>query len=394
MKWNSENTAKLNQLISVYGTKWKKVSEKMTEHFSQEFTSSSVKNKYQHLQKIETDNVESESWKTNPDNTITSDKVLELNKERINDRVYLLEKHGFDSNEWEITSARSSQWNAQSRKDGVILMYASKITVKPKAISLNMDKLIDAIKETQPLFIVKESKEESNGEYLNIPLFDMHFGISDYKMYKTTQRKILALIKKNRYKGILFITGSDQFHHNDNRNRTARGHEIEHADMVLAWKDAIKFYEPLYATALEHAETVNSLFVKGNHSETLDWLFSERMSVRFPEVKFNNDFVERKTIMLGKNMIATTHGDKGFRNYPQLFATEFSREWAGATSREVYTGHLHFEKTIDHGGIIHRQLGTGNKLDSWHKDMGFSMAHRQFQVFEYTETKTKAIYFV
>src|SRR5699024_2530106 len=77
---------------------------------------------------------------------------------------------------------------------------------------------------------------------LEIPLFDMHFGIADYDYYKPVLLQVIELIKQRTYKEINIIIGQDLFHNDDFRGRTASGREIEYTDITKAWEDARRFY--------------------------------------------------------------------------------------------------------------------------------------------------------
>src|SRR5690606_16960289 len=134
------------------------------------------------------------------------------------------------------------------KEDGIQTLYSSKITIKPSK-SFNIDKLLDTIKETQSIIIKTDSKELDDKRMLEIPLFDTHFGISDYEYYKDTQMKILDKLSLRKYEEVLFIIGQDMLHHDNFRGQTANGTQIESVDMVKAWNDARTFYEPIIEKA-------------------------------------------------------------------------------------------------------------------------------------------------
>lgn len=333
-----------------------------------------------------------ESIEIHTDGSQSSNRLLRMSNEDTKDADYLLRAHGYASNKWEITSAKSNIWNAYSDKSGIMQLYSSKISVKPKQDGIDWDKLIKVIQNTPPV-IVEYGYVPINGDYLNVPLFDMHFGINNYEHYKPTQAKVISILSKG-HKEALFIIGSDLFHHNDHRNRTASGREIEHADMSKAWEEAAKFYEPLLHEAIRTCRKVTGIFTKGNHSESLEWAFAKYLGARFPQITFDTRFRERKVHMLGNVFVGSTHGDKGKKRLGELFSTEFPIQWSQAKTREVYTGHEHHETVEDKGGLVFRQLSTRNKVDQYHDDYGYTASHKRFQVFEYSEDELEHIYFV
>jgi UDP-2,3-diacylglucosamine pyrophosphatase LpxH len=307
---------------------------------------------------------------------------------------YLMKAHGFDSNEWELVSARNNIWNSYSKQDGIMTLYASKITVKPKKNGFNFDELVTAIKkEVKPITVIP-NKAIFRNRLLEIPFFDSHFPISDYDYYKPTQDKTLRLISSRQWEEVLFIIGQDMLHNDNFRGQTANGTPIEQVNMVKAWEDAKMFFQPLLLEALKHAARVKVVYSKGNHDESMSWAFIQMLKVIFPQIEFDDEIKERKAHLFHKVFIGVTHGDKARKNLHNIFPVEFPIEWSKAKTREVHTGHFHVEDSKDIFGMMVRTLSTRNKTDQWHKDNGFVGAHKRFQVFEYSEDELEAIYYV
>ncbi|MEK3995476.1 hypothetical protein MKY29_12045 [Psychrobacillus sp. FSL K6-2365] len=398
-KWLSGEHEYLLQLIKEYPESRNQFyADKLTEKFGFLFTDTAVRfyiaRKIKQTMQSLAPTIPSygEKHEINKDGSQSSDKLIAMTENDTKSVDFLLQAHGFDLNEWELVSARNNIWNTNDKDNGIQTLYSSKITVKPKLTGMDWDRLLSVV-ENAPSVFVKPKYIPGNEHYLNIPLFDMHFGISDYNHYKPTQAKVLNLLKKS-YKETLFIIGSDLFHHNDHRNRTASGREIEHADMSVAWEEAVKFYEPILHEALKCSEKVTGIFIKGNHSESLEWAFTKYLSARFPQITFDTDFKERKVHMLGNVMVAATHGDKARKRLNEVFPAEFPLEWSRAKTRELFIGHLHTEEVIDKGGMVQRALSTRNKTDSWHENMGYTTSHKRFQVFEYSRDEIENIHFV
>ncbi len=175
--------------------------------------------------------------------------------------------------------------------------------------------------------------------------------------------------------------------------------------MEKAWDDAETFYVSLIDKALEKSEQVSVIYSKGNHDESMAWSFVKNLESIYRKndrIGFDTRFKERKAHMLGLNFIGTTHGDKNRKNVAANFSIEFPEMWAKATTREVHMGHLHrkrttkqpIEITLDEKGVIVRELGTGNETDQYHEDNGFNLAHKEFEIFEYSETKKERIHYV
>lgn len=249
-----------------------------------------------------------------------------------------------------------------------------------------------------PKLELEEVKLETAEDYmLEIPLYDMHFGIADFNYYKSTLAEVIDIIKRRNYKEINIIIGQDLFHNDDFRGRIASGREIEKVNIRKAWNDAREFYYQIITKAIKHSQKVKVIYSKGNHDESMSWAFTQMIKAEFKDIEIDDDFKERKIITFGDNFIGITHGEKGqakSRKLNNMFVIEYPQEFAQAKVREVHAGHLHSERIIDEFGIMTRRLSSGNITDTWHDEQGYVGAHKRFMVFEWTKEKLAAIYYV
>jgi hypothetical protein len=334
-----------------------------------------------------------ETTEIHKDGSQSSDRLLRMSIEESKDVDYLLAAHGYDKNKWELISARNNIWNAYSKQDGIQTLYSSKISVRPRNEGFSFDKIIEAINNVKPIVLDIQPIECNDNRLLEIPLFDAHFGISDYDYYKPTQSRISDLINSRKWNEILFVIGQDMFHNNDFKGNTANGTPIEKVDMGKAWEDCCIFYEPLITQALKQSKYVKIMYSKGNHDEAISWAFVKYLKARFPQADCDDAIVERKIHTFGEVFIGITHGDKAKKELHNVFINEFPIEWARARTREIHKGHYHVEDGKDIFGTMIRTLSTRNKTDQWHKDNGFVGAHKRFMLFEYNEQELKSIHY-
>ena len=73
------------------------------------------------------------------DGSHISDKLIRLTEQDLKNPNKVLEAHGFDASEWELTNARHSMWNQSTDKT----LHSSRITVKPKVNGFNIEKVIE-----------------------------------------------------------------------------------------------------------------------------------------------------------------------------------------------------------------------------------------------------------
>jgi hypothetical protein len=333
-----------------------------------------------------------ETVEIHSDGSQSSHRLIYMTFEESKDPEYLLKAHGYDVDAWELVSARSNIWNAYSKQDGIQTLYSSRITVKPRN-TFTFERLLEKIKDIPPVEITKRNTEYE-GRMLEIPLFDQHFGVSDYEYYRETQIRILTKLISRKWKEILLIIGQDLFHNDDFRGRTANGTQIQQVDMPQAWADALRFYGPIIETSIEVAERVKVIYSKGNHDESFSWTFVQLLKAKYPQAEFDDALVERKCHVFGDNFIGITHGDKARKNLHNIFPVEFPLEWSRAKNREIHTGHYHVEDGKDVFGMMVRTLATRNKTDKWHRDNGFVGAHKRFMLFEYSTEALESIHYV
>lgn len=324
----------------------------------------------------------------------SSNKLLRMSIDEAKDPAYLLKAHGYDRDAWELVSARSNIWNAHSDKSGIMQLYSSKISVKPRKSVTTIDDVIAAIKDIKPFTIDIKPIVVAGKGLLEIPIFDAHFGISDYEYYKPSQDQIALKLMAGYWQEALFIIGQDLFHNDGFRGQTANGTQIETVDMAKAWNDALKFYSPLIAISLQRAKKVKIIYSKGNHCESISWAFVQMLKALFPQAAFDDGMEERKSHVYGSNFIGITHGDKARKNLHNIFPIEFPVEWSQAKNREIHTGHYHIEDGKDVFGMMIRTLSTRNKTDKWHKDNGFVGGHKRFMLFEYSKEELESIHYV
>lgn len=410
MKWNDEKHNYLVDLIKNHGTKWKHIAELMTNRFGESFSYDQVRARWRtNKDKIEYKPDPQETYgkkiKKNEDGSLDIDQLIEISKEQLKDDDYILDSHGYDPAKWEITSHQFSMWNHHNKVDGTKTLYSSKIKIAPKSNKLNWDELIKAIENREPKEPIPFKKHTSNeSTYLELPFFDLHFGPATIEFYENTLQETLALLQKS-YREVLIVVGQDCLHNDNFKGTTANGTPIDKVDMVKAVDDAEVFYETIIAEAVKNSSHVTVMYSKGNHDESMAYMLARGLRNTFrkqPNITFDLSVKERKAYMLGTNFLGVTHGDKNRKNIAANFSIEFPQMWAKATTREVHMGHLHrkrttkqpLELTIDEKGVIVRELGTGNPTDQYHEDNGFNLAHKEFEIFEYAETKKKHIHYV
>lgn len=266
-----------------------------------------------------------------------------------------------------------------------------------QSAEMAIEEVMAAIKDNTPVTEVKPAVVAGADSMLEIPLFDMHFGVADFDYYKKTLAEIIGIVRGKHWDKIVIPVGQDLIH-NDSiaKGITTKGTLIEKVDFTKAILDAKNFYYNLIDAAIESANSVDVIYSPGNHDKTVGWMFVHMLKVRYGDI-VDDSTKDRKALLWRGCFIGITHGNKANDTAAGLrgkFTEEFSNKFAAATVREVHVGHLHREgESRDEYGMQIRRLSTKNKTDSWTDEEGY-MSQKKFMLFEWSPNKLKCIHYV
>ena len=270
--------------------------------------------------------------------------------------------------------------------------------IKQKASDFDIEDLVETLRENVEHYEYVSQNEKSADRMLEIPLFDMHWGISFLDDYKQVLDDILDRIHSRHWDKIVIPFGQDFFHNDSIVNATTTGGTvIDKVDMVQAVKEGRKFITAIIDAALENANTVKVLYTPGNHDRSVTWMFMQVLLERYGADVVDDTMEYRKVFTYGKNSIMVTHGDSKqatAKNLAHIFAVSYPEEFAQASTREVHAGHLHHEKTGDIYGVMIRRLSTGVAVDDWSNRQDFVGSHRRFMIFEWDRNALRSIHYV
>ena len=259
-----------------------------------------------------------------------------------------------------------------------------------------LEELLEAIKDNTPIAQIKPKVVDSAEGMLEIPLFDMHWGIAYLDDYLNTLAEILAIVSSKHWDKIVIPVGQDLFHNDSIADgKTTKGTLIEKVSLTKAIHDAETFYFNLIDKAIESSNEVSVMYSPGNHDKTVGWLFARILKTRYGDI-VDDSTEERKAVWWNGCFIGITHGDKrtdtpnGLRG---KFTMEFPALFAAANVREIHAGHLHNENAKDEYGVLVRRMSTGNKDDDWTIREGYK-SQKRFMLFEWMPDRLKSIHYV
>lgn len=282
----------------------------------------------------------------------------------------------------------------QVTKDGEIVQA----WIKQRNNDFEPEDFLQAIKESIEPYEYIPTHRENVDRMLEIPLFDMHWGVAFMTHYQKALDDILALIRSREWELIMIPFGQDFFHNDSIVNGlTTSGTNIEKVDMTRAVKDGQRFIYAIIDAALKCSNQVKVLYTPGNHDRSISWMFMQVLLERYGSTIVNDSIEYRKVIAYGKNAIMITHGDSKQatpKNLAHIFPIAFPEEFANANIREVHAGHLHRESEADIYGVMVRRLSSGNITDDWSDRQDFIGAHKRFMVFEWDLESLRSIHYI
>lgn len=253
------------------------------------------------------------------------------------------------------------------------------------------------IENVEPYKWVPQNDSTAN-RMLEIPLFDMHWGIMRFEDYENVLNDILDLITSRHWDRIVIPFGQDFFHNDSIVNgQTTKGTAVEKVDMQRAVKDGRRFITAIIDMALEHSNETKVIYTPGNHDRSVSWMFMQVLLERYGHEVVDDSMEYRKVISYGKNSIMVTHGDSKqatAKNLAHIFPISYPEEFAQTTTREVHAGHLHHEGEADIYGVMVRRLSSGVTVDDWSNRQDFVGSHQRFMIFEWDRDRLRSIHYV
>lgn len=348
-----------------------------------------------------------ETIELNKDGSQTSDKLLLMSKEDCKNVEFLLKAHGYDTKVFELVSAKNNIWNAYSKQDGIMTLYSSKITVKPRHNDISMEELEEWFnkldKKYQPSKLYTNTIP-TDGMLLEVPLVDVHYNKRSYEIevgqegtIAKTEEDFLKVISNiiERTKGkkiekIVFPIGNDFYNTDTSENTTTRG---TRQDVELRWQEMFLKGSELLIKGIDllaEVAPVEVFYVAGNHDKMAGFYVTLVLSSWYrndERVLVSKSSKTRKYIKFGKCLIGYTHGDKEKNKIFGIMQQEQPRAWGETLYREWHLGHLHHEVTKENQGVIVRHLSSISPTDAWHYECGYVGSLQKAQAFLWDKNK-------
>lgn len=323
--------------------------------------------------------------------SISSEHLFDEQKLFTNDE--LLEMNNLDPKEFELLRVRRGKWSVTMTEQGRKWNFQSRIDAKPRVKEITVEYIQELLKNVEPRE-VELITDEVVDSYLLIPFADMHFGLNTDEDYKKLKSDIADRLIEGHREVVIALLG-DIFDIDNLLNTTVKGTRIPDVDVEEMTASAYRFLIDILNTALKHSPCVKLMYLQGNHDSMTGYMFVQGIKRLYPDVEVDDSAETLKHTYLGTHSIYLHHGDKiAERRLQHAITGKFPKEWGEAKERYLITGHLHYEKTADIGGITSYQVSSPSKASQYEKDYGFNGAEQVQMVFEFNDERRTAIYYL
>lgn len=398
--WTDAVDQRLKELRQTYSQE--ETSLRLSEEYGYNYTRNAVKNRESRIV-IETPE-ELPNYKSTVEikgDTQISDTLIKMSKEDSKDTAFLLKAHGYDES-WEIINAKSSIWNQNSKEYGMIELYSSKITVKPKQFEYterNIEEFLLKLSKSYQSPKQNPTNYNKDGKLLELNIADLHLGklcwvgdSNDHYDEKVAEERFFHIINDvltktsmYKYNKIVFVWSNDFFHY-DTIAKTTTGGTPQ--DTNLRWQQMFELGSEMLVKAIDllsKVAPVETMYIASNHDKMISYFATKYLSAWFrntDQVIVSKDSRSRKFMKFGKCLIGWTHGNQEKKRINKWLQVEAAKEWGETLYREVHAAHIHSEKKIDEdGGQIIRYVSSPTGTDNWHYDSAYVGAIKKGQSF-------------
>jgi len=364
-------------------------------------------------QKVIVDNIEVQPEVVTPqyksttelknDGSQTSDKLIAMSNEESKDINFILNSHEYSPQSWELTSAKNSIWNVNTKEDGIKTLYSSKIAVKPKmAYSWSEEdakKIFASLKtDINNKIDIKPLQYKQNGKLLVLPIADLHLNLLSDKLSTGNEynleiaeelflhvvNDVIDRVKNESFEKVLFVVGND-FVNADNLSGTTTHGTPQ--DNSASWFKAVDKATELIVRAIDMLTLiapVDAVLVPSNHD--LHTMFGVMNTIEAWYRKDNNVHIDasplpRKYYNFGKMLIALSH-DMKVKDALQTITTEAKSMWSNCEHIVLMLAHLHQSMVYEkHGYLEILRLPTISGFSRWSNDKGYVQTEKKNQSF-------------
>lgn len=342
-----------------------------------------------------------------------SSVLCKLSDEQLKDPDYILKVHGYDSNEWELTSAKQSIWNSKIDNE----LYSSKITVKPrkgfnwsedniKKIFEKLEKHTEFSTSQYAKIASKDAIAPDKNKMLLIGVADLHYGLlarenlsEEYNMKIAEQRfdniiddVIYRKQNDDTIEKVILLIGND-FLSADNVQGTTSRHFTQQ-DQETNWYEIIESATEMLVKEIDklryYFPKVIVMNVKGNHDEMSTFGIMQTLNAYYKnneQIEINTSCKFRQYIRYGTNLIGLSHNER-IQDVSKIMAAETGTYFGECRYKLFLMAHLHKQQLLeDDYGVDIRRMPSVVGASAWTAQQGYTGTNKMSQTFVFDKDK-------
>lgn len=342
-----------------------------------------------------------------------SSVLCKLSDEQLKDPDYILKVHGYDSNEWELTSAKQSIWSSKIDNE----LYSSKITVKPrkgfnwsedniKKIFEKLEKHTEFSTSQYAKIASKDAIAPDKNKMLLIGVADLHYGLlakenlsEEYNMKIAEQRfdniiddVIYRKQKDDTIEKVILLIGND-FLSADNVQGTTSRHFTQQ-DQETNWYEIIESATEMLVKEIDKLKyyfpKVIVMNVKGNHDEMSTFGIMQTLNAYYKnneQVEINTSCKFRQYIRYGTSLIGLSHNER-VQDVSKIMAAETGTYFGECRYKLFLMAHLHKQQLLeDDYGVDIRRMPSVVGASAWTAQQGYTGTNKMSQTFVFDKDK-------
>jgi len=339
----------------------------------------------------------------NKDGSQTSSKLIEMSENEAKDVNFLLKCHGYDSNNWDLISARNNIWNSYSKQDGIMTLYSSKITVKPRTKYLwneeDVQKLFDNLHtDFKNKIHISPTQYEKNGNLLIVPIADLHYGLlsdkfstgNDYNLeiaeqvYYYAINDVLNRYSNRKFEKVLFIVGNDFINADNLSGTTQKGTPQDNSSLWFNTVDKATQLVVNGTDMLTKIAPVDIVYVPSNHD--LHTMFGIMQTIKAwyrndDNVNVDDSPLPRKYYKFGKTLLPLSHDIK-IKEALKIITSEGKDDWSNSEHIICLIAHLHQAMVYEKQGYLEIwRLPCISGWSRWSNNQGYIQSEKKNQCF-------------
>ena len=304
----------------------------------------------------------------------------------------IMKAHNLDENKWEVFSYKTNFWQQQAKGGKLLVLYQSKITVKPKkkdAITFeDIDKYFENKDYSKDKLPIECFNYDLNGEILEIKVPDLHIGLLAWRE-ETGEDYDLKIVKENffkcindivkrcrhrRIKKVVFITLGDLLHVDNDQGTTTKGTQQQMDGRMAKIVGCAEDILIDGITLLGQIAPVEYIYIAGNHDRVCGYMLARSVSNVFrndPNVTCDISPNPIKYRRYGVGLVMYHHGDAPKKNIGEIPMLHAREELSKAKFVEINLGHYHDEEIKTVNGARIRYFPTICTSSYWEHQQAY-----------------------